>query len=268
MACKDANKTVNSGMGGAFFKASDFKISPPIKSETLFFGVDSRVRASELLQNNLTMIEWVRRNKVAPSFWGRNISKENSLTKEEIIFIHQNGCAVSPIYISENEKTSIESGIHDAEEAVKIMRELNISRRVAIFCEISDTELVSMEYLKGYAETLLVNGYTPAFKANTDAAFIFDREFSRGMNHFRGIFELCLVWATEPRPDEYDKITTSHIIHPDNWLPFAPSGITRDDIAVWQYGRNCHPINDNANRKTEFNINLIKNDNVIIKKMI
>lgn len=66
---------------------------------------------------------------------------------------------------------------------------------------------------------------------------------------------------------EYDRITTTHLIQPDNWKPFAPSGITRGDIAIWQYGKDCHPICDDRDRETSFNIDLIGNENVIIKKM-
>ena len=66
---------------------------------------------------------------------------------------------------------------------------------------------------------------------------------------------------------EYDKITTTHLIHPDEWKPFAPSGITRKDIAIWQYGKDCHPIENDDGIVTTFNINLVRNDRVIIENM-
>ena len=62
-------------------------------------------------------------------------------------------------------------------------------------------------------------------------------------------------------------MTTTHLIHPDVWRPFAPSGITREQIAVWQYGNNCHPIADDAGEKTTFDLNLVRNIDVIINKM-
>ncbi len=62
-------------------------------------------------------------------------------------------------------------------------------------------------------------------------------------------------------------ITTSHLIHPDNWMPYAPSGITRNEIAVWQYGINCHPIEDDMGKVTTFNLNLVRNEQVIVDKM-
>ena len=62
-------------------------------------------------------------------------------------------------------------------------------------------------------------------------------------------------------------MTTTHLIHPDNWMPFAPSGIKRKDIAVWQYGKSCHPIADDHDTEATFNINLVRNEKVIIEKM-
>lgn len=60
---------------------------------------------------------------------------------------------------------------------------------------------------------------------------------------------------------------TTHLIHPDNWAPFAPSGITRNEIAIWQYGRACHPIEDDTGKMVTFNLDLVRNEQVIIDKM-
>ena len=119
----------------------------------------------------------------------------------------------------------------------------------------------------GFAKTMIAQGYTPAFKANTDAKFSFDREFSRGMQTNKDVFDKCLIWAVAPTIAEYDGITTTHLIHPDNWTPFAPSGIKRADIAIWQYGKECHPIEDDKGKPVTFNIDLVRNVQVITEKM-
>ena len=121
--------------------------------------------------------------------------------------------------------------------------------------------------MKGFAASLLEEGYTPAFKANTDAKYVFDRHFSRGMLSDRDIFEKCLIWAVSPTAKEYDSMTTSHLIHPDNWMPYAPSGLTRAEIAIWQYGVGCHPIEDHIGQITTFNLNLVRNEQIIVDKM-
>ena len=235
--------------------------------ERLLFGVDSKIPAYDLLQNNIDLFEWVKRNKVYPNFWGRNINGDNCLTRQEIDFLHGHACKVMPTCESFEAKETEEQGRVIAKKVCDISSSLGIPSDTAIFLEIPEADIASRDYLKGYASTLIDNGFVPGFKANTDAKFKFDLEFSRGMQTDRDIFEKCLVWAVAPTLEEYDRITTTHRIHPDNWRPFAPSAITRNDIAVWQYGKDCHPIYDDSNLLTTFNIDLIKNDQLIFKNM-
>ena len=237
------------------------------KQERLLFGVDSRVKANELLQNNITEFEWVARNKGCPNFWGRNLVGNNPLTKEEIDFLHDKGCKIGAIYTEVGEKNTEEEGQQIAKRMNAIALELGIPRGKAIFLEILEKDVVSYEFMLGFASELLSEGFVPAFKANTDAAFDFDREYSRGIQVDKEVFGKCLIWAVAPSLEEYEGVTTTHLFHPDNWLPFAPSGIARQDIAVWQYGKKCHPIDDNNGNKASFNVNLVKEENIILDKM-
>ena len=261
MACRDAYKLKNQ------ITAIEPQEDGSVLEVGLMFGVDSNVRSDNVLQNNLSEFEWVVRNKVYPVFWGRNINGENCLTKEEIDFLHRYACRISPISADSELKLTEEQGAEAATAAVEIVHKLRIPRRTAIFLLIPDDEEITRDYLKGYAERVMELGFTPGFKANTDAKYIFDREFSRGMQTDRETFKRCLVWALAPTLEEYDNITTTHLIQPDNWIPYAPSGITRKDIAVWQYGKDCHPIFDDKGEKTKFNINLVRNMAVIRERM-
>ena len=256
MACRDAyNK----------------KITAPVAASRaisrLLFGVNSAVQANDLLQNNLTEFEWVRRNKVYPNFWGRNINGENALTEGEIRFLHCKGCKIAAIWLSTGPKKTEDQGRLEAKRATATAMKLNIPRGTAIFMEIPEEEVAATKYLFGFAAGLLREGYTPGFKANTDAAWTFDREFSRGVQIQPDTFRRCLIWAVAPSLKEYDRITTTHLIHPDNWKPFAPSGTTRNDIAIWQYGKDCHPILDDEGRPTCFHLDLVRNDRIITEKM-
>lgn len=233
----------------------------------LHFGVDSEIEANDILQNNIEQFEWVVRNKVYPCFYGRNIIGENHLTKNEIAFLHSKGCKIAPIYNSSEAKKTEEDGANIAEKIDVIATELRIPTGTAIFLKISENEEVTTTFLKSFAASLLIAGYTPAFMANTDAKYSFDREFSRGMQTDKNIFSNCLIWALSPSVKEYDNITTTHLIHPDNWMPYAPSGITRNEIAIWQYGKNCHPIEDNSGKLTTFALDLVRNEYIIREKM-
>ena len=269
MACKNAIRTqINEVEASKVFEAAtvtENKVNTV--PERLLFGVDSKIQANDVLQNNITVFEWAVRNKIYPGFWGRNLLGENCLTKDEIEFLHSKACKIAAIYNIVDAKETEEQGKITARKIDIAAMELGIPAGTAIFLEIGDNENITTDYMRGFAEGLIDEGFTPAFKANTDAMFGFDREFSRGLQTDKEIFEKCLVWAVAPSLAEYDRMTTTHLIHPDNWLPYAPSGITRNDIAVWQYGKECHPINDDAGVETTFNVNLVRNEQIIIDKM-
>ena len=269
MACRSAkkNEVTDTVAENIVVKTAPVEKEEQVKKERLLFGVDSTVQANDLLQNNITEFEWAVRNKVYPNFWGRNIVGENALTKEEIEFLHRKGCKIAAIYKDSNKKLTEEEGRFVSKKIGVVAMELGIPKDTAVFLEISEDERASCDFMRGFAEALLSEGFTPGFRANTDAAFDFDREFSRGMQNDKGIFKKCLIWAVSPSLAEYHRVTTTHLIHPDDWMPFAPSGITRQDIAIWQYGKNCHPIHDDAGNETTFNVNLVRDEKVIIKRM-
>lgn len=268
MACRNAYKTKT------IISEADVAQTPiitePVVAKTvnrLLFGVDSKIQANDLLQNNIEEFEWVVRNKIYPNFYGRYLTGENCLTKDEIKFLHSKGCKIAAIYSEDCEKQTEEQGVILAKKIDIRALELGIPEGVVIFLEIGENETVTSKFMKGFATGLMKEGFTPGFKANTDAKFTFDREFSRGMERDRDIFKKCLIWAIAPTVKEYNGITTSHLIHPDNWIPFAPSGLTRAEIAIWQYGVDCHPIEDDNGKITTFNLDLVRNEQVIVDKM-
>lgn len=267
MACRDAYKSsMKNGKAGA----NQVSVSRPAVANRvarLLFGVDSKIQANDLLQNNITEFEWVVRNKIYPNFYGRYLTGENCLTRDEIKFLHSKGCKIAAIYNDASSKETEEQGRLLAKKIDVRALELGIPDGTAIFLEIGEEEKVTRNFMRGFATVLMEEGFTPGFKANTDAKYGFDREFSRGMQSDKDVFEYCLIWAVVPGVKEYDGITTTHLIHPDNWMPYAPSGLTRKEIAVWQYGRNCHPIEDDMGKITTFNLNLVRNEQVIIDKM-
>lgn len=236
--------------------------------ERLLFGIDSDFNSNNMLQNNLTLLEWARRNKKMPAFCGRNLVGDNCLTQEEVKFLHSYGCKIALTFSSFEPKLTENDGKMYARKALHAASKFDIAQQNAIFLEIQDFEEVTTEFMFGYASALLAIGYTPGFKANTNSICDFNREFSRGIQISREVFCKCLIWATSPNLSEYDRVTTTHLIHPDLWKPHAPSGISRYNIAIWQYGKNCHPISDDNDFENTFNINLVRNENIIIKNMI
>lgn len=239
----------------------------PEEQLRLMFGVESRTPFTDLLQNNLNLFEWVTRNKPYPNFCGRHLTGKNPLTKEEIHFLHLKGCKIALIC----DQKDISEAADDMPAFVRkigdITEELGIPYGTAIFLDVREEYGMTTANLREYASGILELGYIPGFKADTDAKYSFDREYSRGVRNFADTFAPCLVWANTPVLKEYDRITTTHTIPPENWIPYAPSGITRNQIALWQYGENCHPIEDDHGIETVFNVILVRNEYIIIDRM-
>ena len=267
MACKNALKIKNINNMADNVQPATTEKKVVSKIDRLLFGVDSRIPADDLLQNNINEFEWVVRNKLYPNFWGRNIVGENCLTKKEIDFLHDKGCKIDAIYSDAGEKKTAEQGKLIAKKVIVTAFELEIPEDTAIFFEIGEKEEFTTDCMRGFAEVLISEGYVSGFKVNTDAKYDFDREYSRGMQTDREIFSKCLIWTVSPSLSEYERVTTTHLIHPDNWIPFAPSGITRNDIAIWQYGKDCHPIHDDKGMETTFNVDLMRRADIIIDNM-
>lgn len=226
---------------------------------TLFFGVNSLKRADEKLQNNLTLFDWVTKNKLYPNFWGRDLNGESPLDLSEMQFLYDKNCRIAPIYILSGDLRTEDEGINIAKDAANMLNNLNFPENSAIFIETNSNYVISRDFLKGYITEIKNRGFIPGFRADTDAKYMFDREFSRGLQTDRALFESSLVWAKEPLLAEFNDITTTHMIHPDNWKPYAPSGIKRNEIAIWQYGEKCHPIYSDDNSLVTFDLDLIRN---------
>lgn len=110
MACRDALKNKNRAVHPMDGAAEPVRIKSENLAipERLFFGVDSKTPAYERLQNNLTLLEWVIKNKTYPNFWARTITGENALTKDEVKLLHSQGCKVATVYSSFDEKETEE----------------------------------------------------------------------------------------------------------------------------------------------------------------
>ena len=266
MACKNENRTKQNQVPDTIW-AAIAEINVPKTVSRLFWGADSQMQSNDLLQNNIEEFEWIVRNKKHPDFYGRYLTGDNCLTLEEIGFLHGKGCKIVPIYADNCVKQTEQQGTHLAKEIDARALELGIPEGTAIFLEIDENYPVSRDFMRSFAKSLMEEGYTPGFRTNTDAKFMFDREFSRGMQTDREIFKRCLIWAVSPTIKEYDGITTSHVVYPDIWMPYAPSGITRAEIAIWQYGAHCHPIEDDMGNLVTFNLDLVRNEQVIVDKM-
>ena len=173
MACKDANQTKVIPITTLPPEPAQADKQAPSAPLRLLFGVDSSRNSAAVLQNNLSLFDWVSRNKLYPNFWGRNINGHDPLTSAEISFLHSKGCKIAPVFLSSDPGESYEQGMLLAKKAALAAFTLHIPENTALFWEAASS--TSAEFFKGYAQGLLTEGYTPGFKADTDAHNSCDR---------------------------------------------------------------------------------------------
>lgn len=192
------------------------------------FGAKSELPSNTRLSNGYTLFDWVVRQNCFPAFWGRPISGNCCLSKEEIDFLRKRRCGILALF---NDFTVSEiatnNGREAAGKAVSAAKRIGIKegRDVAIFAEIKDGMNVNHNWMLSFAAELRKNGYLSGFLGNTDCSenFNFDSEYS----HFVVAGGSAICGATRPQTDE----------HVYKWFPYAPSVISSDEIAFWQNGR-------------------------------
>ena len=102
-------------------------------------------------------------------------------------------------------------------------------KKIAIFAEINPNWSINHNWMISFAQTLSVNGYIPAFIANTDSSknFNFGRQCSHYVQATRDEDQLhTIYWAMEPK----------YSFDPEVWAPYAPSELLPRDMHLWQYG--------------------------------
>ena len=219
-----------------------------------FFGIDTETRVDELLQHNLTLFEWIRKNQGFPYFIGRRINGDSSLSNDEINYIKANGSKAIPILTPYPQM----NGIENAKMATAILRNLQIEKNIPVFLAV-DAENVTNDYLLDYAESIVNSGYIPGFYVDTDSFYDFDRQFSRAYQSNEELMKKCKLWALSPEMEEFFETKDAHSEKPTFWGPFAPSCINKEQIMIWQYGKKAHPVNTYSGKKANFNLNIAIN---------
>lgn len=196
--------------------------------QKFIFGARSDVPANTKLTNGYTLFDWAVRQNCFPAFWGRPMSGEHSISKEEIKFLAERDCGVLLIF---DDLTLVgvakSDGTADAERAVAAAKKLGVcdDGKTAIFAEIKDNMYVNHNWMLSFASTLKANGFVAGFIGNTDSSenFNFDIEFS----HFIVAGGNALCFATRP-------VTTEHVY---KWTPYSPSALPVEKMAFWQNGK-------------------------------
>ncbi len=197
------------------------------------FGVSSNTPSNTKLSNGYTLYDWVMRQRCFPAFWGRPISGENAITKEEVAFLKENNCKILLLFNDFSEvQISSNNGENEAMHVISKIAELNVPQldNIAVAVDIPSEWSINHNWMLSFANVLNSYGFVPAFIGNTDSSknFNFDRQSSHYI-HAIGAekpFE-TLFGAKEPGVEGV----------PMEWAPYAPSAMTSEDIKLWQFGK-------------------------------
>ena len=199
------------------------------------FGVYSSLAANTKLSNGYDLFDWVMRKNTVPSFWGRSIDGDNPITTEEVEYLRSKKCRIAFVL---NDLTEIEvckmDGIASALKAAETVKALGVPQKenVAIFAKIKSDWSVNHNWMFTFAATIAAEGFVPGFIGNTDSSknYCFDREaghYLQTVKNTDGEVFQTLFGATEPKSNAI----------PEMWLPFAPSDLSTEEIALWEYGK-------------------------------
>ena len=199
---------------------------------SLIYGVESKASANTLLTNGYCLYDWVMRKSCYPSFWGRSLVGEGSITLDEIEFLKSKKCKIALIVrdLSE-ERISSNRADDDVLRIIEAAKTLGVpsNRGIALFAEIPSTWSVNHNWMISYSRGLLKNGYMPGFIGNTDSSknFNFGRQCSHYVQATKKEKQLNAVyWSMEP----------TYKFNPEVWAPYAPSELLPRDMHLWRYG--------------------------------
>lgn len=207
------------------------------------FGTDSVCPANTRLSNGYDLFSWVMRKRGFPAFWGRSITGENTITKEEVNFLRKKKCKIA-LYLDDLTETGVAgiNGTEDGVRAVEAAKKIGVpeGQGIAIFVVLGENWGINHNWLLSFASAINGNGFLPGFLGNTDSSknFSFNRQCGHFLRATKDMENFAAVFgATEPKTEKEAVV----------WEPYCPSDLEKDKIALWQNGTiTCDGISANT----------------------
>lgn len=234
------------------------------KSPKVFYGMDINIlldNKKDISIYDYSFLHNEIKSKTYPSFCGLNIFDNTSINKKSIDIIHSLGCKIAPICNNNMPKKTYEQGVQHANQIIPYVQKLDIPFETAIFIRISDSDIISSEYIMGYSEKLVSKEYIPAFIVNTEKNKNFVNMFNIMTLISNKKSRFCLIWNTSTRQEDTPHETTLHIFNYNKQNLLDP---IRNQTVIWR----CNNLflNNIKNEKTFF-INCLEDESVLIENM-
>ncbi len=195
------------------------------------WGVDSYDAANSSVSGQ-TLFDYVTSQAgAAPSFWGRYIGGQASLTAAEVTFILNRGCLILPIYngaTSSSVSGGYSDGVTDANNAIAAAKALNVPGGTAIYADIEASWTPTSDWIRGWCDTMEASIYAGSggFCGDTLEPS-FNTPYCDAWNADANVQD-SYVYASEPEPG-----CTSA-----SGAPATPP-CNASGTLVWQYAEVC-----------------------------
>ncbi|MDQ0232485.1 glycoside hydrolase domain-containing protein [Metabacillus malikii] len=200
------------------------------------WGVDSASYTDD------TLLACVNDNFGNPKVWGRYLGDKEGvskgITKEEWQLLNKNGIKVLLISNQFTDATTYEKGKAEAEQAIKLAKEVGSPEKSAIFADIEPDYPVDENFIVGWYETISSSGYIPGIYG------IFDQEekltiaFNAASEQKEGLKESTYLWTAAPNIG---------ITSESNAPKYSPEGPEGSMLYGWQYGIDAETCNIDTN---------------------
>lgn len=200
------------------------------------WGVDSAQTATEELY------DCVLKSFGKPNYWGRYLTTvpdaSEGLTKEEILFLHNSGTRVLPIYNNFKEARGFRKGKVTAQNAAFHAKRLKFPKETILFANVERFFDVDEAWIRGYVEGMIPTGYKSGFY-NDPVEGDFNSEYCKAVSKNKKVAVQSILWSAEP------EVGVTKARNAPRFRPKKPA--CKANVWGWQYARDAKacPVNTN-----------------------
>jgi hypothetical protein len=206
------------------------------EEDRTIWGVDSASLTTE------EMLACVGDNFGSPDIWGRYLGDKDGISKgltaDEIELLHSKDIKILLIWNHFEDARGFENGQKQAQQAIKMAKDLGVPEGVAIFADIEPSYPVDSEFIRGWFETMNGSAYPPGVYGVFDAEQELYAALEKAGKDNGELLANTYVWTAAPNIG----ITTE--ANAPKYQPEAPENAL---IGGWQYGLEAQACNIDTN---------------------
>lgn len=200
------------------------------------WGVDSVAAVNDKLY------KCVQQNFGHPKFWGRYLTTipnvNEGLSRDEIVFLHQKGIRIMPVYNAFREAKGYREGRVAARNASFHAGRFKFPKGTFLFAKVEKFFEVDEGWIRGWVDGMSPTGYKPGFYHDPRTGS-FSKAYCEAVANNNNVAIQSVLWSAE----------NEHGITKESNAPmFRPLKVPcKANLWGWQYGRDSTPCGINTN---------------------